>query len=197
MSATISTLHPLRMLLTLVLALALTGCVETLSGPEIEDEIPEPEPEPQYTTVYDLDLTTRYLEVVGSCDVDIRGPYANGEFQYRYEVSGEGQKHTRESNNYDSRFGETFSRQPEETINFTNQTFSWRSLSESAVINIKLSAVEWDGAFRDSRMNDASYTEQVPLRVGKRTLKVGVGSGMECAISLVYDAVWTERRVYN
>ena len=102
----------------------LTACGESLTGAEMEDE--------SFNTVYDLNLTTRYIEVVGSCDVDIRGIYANGEFQYRYALRGEGQSFSRESDNYDSRLGETFSRQPEEIINFSNKTYTWRTLSRSA-----------------------------------------------------------------
>lgn len=184
--------QPIRRLLNvffLALTLVLTACGESLTGAEMDDE--------SFNTVYDLNLTTRYIEVVGSCDVDIRGIYANGEFQYRYALRGEGQTFSRESDNYDSRLGETFSRQPEETINFSNKTYTWRTLSPSASIEVEVSGVEWDGLVRDSRMKNRSASQKVPFALGKRTRAVGVGAATDCRIVLYYDAEWTERLVSN
>jgi len=187
--------HPILNGLLLGLTLILAACGDNVAGPEMGTD--PVEPEPQFTTVYDLDVTTRYIAIGGSCDVDIRGIYANGEFQYRYEVRGEGQRYDRESKNYDSRLGEFFIRQPEETIDFTNKTYSWRTLSSSAEIEVVMAGVEWDGVVRDPRMNNRSHAQTVPFAVGKKTHSAAVGSGRECSISLVYDAEWTERLVQN
>ena len=48
-------------------------------GPDAAD------PPPSAST-YNLDVTTRYIEVEGTCDKDIFGDQVAGEFQYRIEV---------------------------------------------------------------------------------------------------------------
>jgi hypothetical protein len=174
------------------LLLMLAGCGETMTGPETPDE-PEPG---ATTTVYDLDVTARYIDIAyaGSCDINLAGQYVNGEFQYHYKVSGEGKTYTSESNNYNSRFGITYSRKPEEVIDFSNKTYSWRGLSSSASITVTLFGVEWDGLVKDRRMNNRSGNNLVPFVPGTTTRRVDVGES-GCKMTLVYDVRWTARVV--
>ncbi|WP_456425739.1 hypothetical protein [Rhodocaloribacter sp.] len=182
----------LRMLGVWTLILTLAGCGETMTGPETPVE-PEPG---ATTTVYDLDVTARYIGIAdaGSCDINLGGQYVNGEFQYKYEISGEGKTYTSESNNYNSRFGVTYSREPEEIIDFSNKTYSWRGLSSSASITVTLFGVEWDGLVKDRRMNNRSGNNLVPFKLGTTTRGLDIGES-GCRMMLVYDAKWTERIV--
>jgi len=189
-------LSQLRNLSILLLVLTLTACGDSLTGPGMEDTPDEPEPE--LTTVYDLNLTTRYIEVRGSCDAaDVFGNPTHGEFQYRYEISGKGERHTRQSDNYNSRFGKTYNRKSGENINFANRTYTWRTLDRTARIDVKLFGAEWDGVTRDNRMENRSGSKTVPFALGKKTRTVIIGSTSSCQIRLYYDAEWTERLVQD
>lgn len=191
-------LSHLRTLSALLLILTLTACGESLTGPGLEDTPDDPDPEPELTTVYDLNLTTRYIEVRGSCDAaDLFGNPTHGEFQYRYEISGAGERHTRQSDDYNSRLGKTYNRKAGENINFTNRTYTWRTLDRTARIDVKLFGSEWDGVTRDNRMENSSDSRTVPFALGKKTRSVTLGSTSSCQIRLYYDAEWTERLVQN
>lgn len=184
----------LRFLSVLLLALTLTACGESLTGPEPPSE--PPTETPTLTTVYDLNLTTRYIAVQGSCDKpNLLGNPTNGEFQYKYEITGEGGTHARQSDNYNSRTGKTYNRKPGENIDFSNRTYTWRTLSQTARINVKLFGAEWDGIVKDDRMKNRSGSRPVPFALGKQTHTVIIGATSSCQIRLFYDAEWTERVV--
>lgn len=191
--------HPtiLRSLTVLLMVLSLSACTDGLTGPEDPSES-DPTPEPSFTTVYDLDLTTRYIGVRGSCDDDdLFGNPTNGEFQYRYEIRGEGEAYAQQSDDYNSRFGETFNRKAGENINFANRTYTWRTLDRTARIDVKLFGAEWDGIVKDDRMKNRSGSKSVPFALGKHTRSVVIGASASCQIRLYYDAEWTERVVQN
>lgn len=180
-----------RLLAGLLLALTFVAC-DGLTGPGAE------EPEPQFSSVYDLNLTTRYIKVQGSCDPnDLFGNPTHGEFQYKYIVSGEGQRHTRSSDRYNSVTGESFRRKAGELINFANRTYTWRTLSRPVHIDVKLHGAEWDGPVKDRDMQDRSGSKAVPFELGKHERMVVIGAEADCQIRLVYDAEWTERVVQD
>ncbi len=156
------------------------------------DPEPEPEPEPQPQIVYDLDLETRYIKVLGTCDETLLGDSADGEFQYMYRVSGPGKAHTRSSKDYNSPFGTSYKRGRNELINFTNQTYTWRGLERDARIEVRLWGSEWDGPTKDDSMKNIDRTRRVVFELGETTRSVTLGAG-SCRIELVYDVTWLER----
>ena len=188
MSAT----RTIRMLASVLLAAAgLTACSDNVAGPDAD-------PGPQFTTVYDLDLVTRYIDVRASCDQDFLGNFDPGEFQYKIELTGEKQSHTQSSKGYNTFLGENFQRNNGTTINFANETYLWRGLSSNARIDVKLFGAEWDGTSKDARMANRSGSVRVPFKVGTETRTLTIGSdGNVCQIRLNYDVTWHERVVQN
>ena len=178
-----------RALLTALLPLASLGaCSESATAPESAPN--------RSTTVYDLDLVTRYIEVRASCDQDFLGNFDPGEFQYRIEASGHGQSYSHATKGYNTVTGENIQRNNGTTIDFTNVTYVWRGLSKDASISVKLFGAEWDGLAKDVAMANRSGSVSVPFKLGKETLRLTIGAdGNKCQIRLVYDATWTERRV--
>lgn len=173
-------------LLTLTLALAAGGCADSLTAPEAD---PTSEP----VTVFDLDLTTRYVEVLGTCDENVFGDSTDGEFQYMYRVSGAGQSHTRSTENYNSPFSPNVQRGKGELINFANRTYVWRGLAApEGAVEVTFWGSEWDGPTKDARMKNIHSTRAVIYDTGKHTRSVTLGSG-SCRIRLYYDATWTPR----
>ena len=179
-------------ILILLVALPLAACTEGITDPGL-DEIP-PEPEVQTRTVCDLDLTTHHIHVSGSCDKTFGQP-VEGEFQWRYEISGGGQFKARESENYNKRTGVVISKMTGRQINFPNKTYRWRGMASPASINVKLFGTEWDVAGRDHRMNNRNGAREVPFKLGKSSRTVTIGATKECQIYLAYDATWREREV--
>ena len=178
-----------RALLSLLLPVAaLAACSDSMTGPDSD-------PGPQLTTVYDLDVVTRYINVRGSCDEDILGNSTPGEFQYRIVVSGAGQSHTQESAGYNKVSGENFQRNATTDINFANKTYIWRGISKSTSIEVYLAGAEWDGVVKDSRMANRGGSVKVPFALGKKTRSITIGATGKCQIRLYYDASWFERKV--
>jgi hypothetical protein len=175
-----------RSAIGLAILVAVTACDAT--GPTAP-------PEPQFATVYDLDVTTRYIKVMGSCDTNAFGTPSAGEFQYKYIVSGEGQTNTRQSSGYNTVTGTTYQKAAGGEINFTNRTFSWRGLTDTGAVSVKLHGAEWDGVVKDDRMKNRANSVTVPFKLGKSTREMGVGATSACAIRLVYYATWTERKI--
>jgi hypothetical protein len=178
--------------LTLLLPVAgLAACSGSVTGPD-----PEPDPTPELTTVYDLDLVTRYIDVRASCDRDFLGNFDPGEFQYKVEVSGQGQSHTQASQGYNTVLGEKFQRNGGTTINFGNETYIWKGLAKNASISVKLYGAEWDQLSKDPDMANRSGSVAVPFMLGTETRRLTLGAdGNVCQIQLVYDATWTERKL--
>ena len=191
-AAATSTVRTVRILLSLLLpAAGLTACSDNLAGPDAD-------PGPQLTTVYDLDVVTRFIEVRASCDQDFLGNFDPGEFQYKIELTGEKQSHTQSSKGYNTFLGENFQRNNGTTINFANETYLWRGLSSNARIDVKLFGAEWDGTSKDARMANRSGSVRVPFTVGTETRTLTVGAdGAVCQIRLNYDVTWHERVVQN
>jgi hypothetical protein len=159
---------------------------------------PDADPEPQLSTVYDLDVVTRFIDVRASCDQDFLGNFDPGEFQYKIEVAGAGQSHTQSSRGYNKVTGENFQRNGGTTINFANETYIWRGLSRNARIDINFFGAEWDGPAKDSRMANRGGSVRVPFKVGTATRTLTVGAdGSVCQIRLNYDVTWLERVVQN
>jgi len=178
-----------RVLLSLLLPMGtLAACSDSMTGPG-ED------PGPQLTTVYDLDVVTRYINVRGSCDEDFLGNSEPGEFQYRIVVSGAGQSHTQESNGYNEVTGENFQRNATTDIDFANKTYIWRGLSKSSSVKVTLAGAEWDGLTKDSRMANRSGSVDVPFELGRKTRSITIGATGKCQIRLYYDASWFERKI--
>ena len=187
-----STTHKIPAILTILfLAFSLTACSESITG-ALDEEEPPPRPKPELTRLYDLNITTRYIKVKGSCDKDVLGNPANGEFQWKYEVSHQGTTYSRESQNYNSVAGKSISRKAGENINFTNQTYSWTRLEKTTGFSVKLFGAEWDGAVKDNRMKNRSGSKEVPYKKGTETREVIIGATTACQIRLVYDAQWVE-----
>jgi hypothetical protein len=185
-----ATARTARVLLTALLPLAaLAACSESPTAPGEQ-------PGPQLTTVYDLDVVTRYIEVQASCDRDFLGNFDPGEFQYRIEVSGQGKSGSQESKGYNTVSGDYFQRNGGTTINFTNETYRWQGLPKNATVNVKLSGAEWDLLSKDANMANRSGTAAVSLELGTETKRLTIGAdGNLCQIRLVYDVTWTERKV--
>ena len=184
-----STRYPIsRSLLTVALLLSAGACTDGITAPEVE---PTPEP----VTVFDLDLTTRYIEVLGTCDENVFGNSTDGEFQYKYTVSGAGKSYTRSTTDYNSPFSRNHQKGKGETIDFTNRTYVWRGLSApEGAVQVTFWGSEWDGPTKDSRMKNISDTRSVIYDTGKKTRTVTVGSGA-CKLRLYYYATWTPRRL--
>jgi hypothetical protein len=177
-------------------ALTILGTLMACSDPAAPEMVtPPPDPDPEFTKVYDLDVEIRYIEVRGSCDEDVLGNSTAGEFQYKIVVSGHGQTRTHESDGYNTVLGQAFQRNKGTNINFTNRTYSWKALSSSADIDVKLHGAEWDGTSKDKRMANRSGSKSVPFKVGTETRRVVIGASGDCQIRLHYDATWTERLV--
>ncbi|MEK9506563.1 hypothetical protein V3331_02585 [Gaopeijia maritima] len=186
------TRRPARVLTAALIALTAGACT-SVTGLDPDPE-PEPEPEPQPQIVWDVDLTTRYIKVLGTCDETIFGNSANGEFQYMYRVSGPGTARTRSSSDYNSPFGASYSRARGELIDFTNRTYTWRGLSSDARLEVRLWGSEWDGPTKDDAMKNIDKTGRVVFEPGKTTRSVRLGAG-SCRIELVYDVTWLERQI--
>ncbi len=174
-------------LLPLTILATVAGCSDA-TGPEAE-------PEPQFATVYDLNVETRYIEVIGSCDTDLFGNSNPGEFQYRIVVYGEGQEFTQQSTGYNTVGGENFQRNAGNTINFGNRDYRWGGLESTNSISVKLHGAEWDGLSKDDRMKNRSGSVPVPFALGTRTRAITIGATGACQIKLFYDATWTEREI--
>ena len=158
-------------------ALALLATLAACSNPTG----PEPEPvqeEPQFAVVYDLDVTVRYIEILGSCDTNAFGTPSAGEFQYRIVVDGEGQSFERQSTGYNTVTGTNYQKAAGGEIDFTNRTNSWRGLPSNANVTVRLWGAEWDGLSKDDRMRNRGNSESVRFALGQ-----------------VRDQVWTERQV--
>jgi len=185
-----------RVLLTEFLLIGgLAACSESATGPDSTPS-PGPAPAPTLTTVYDLDVVVRYIEVRASCDRDFLGNFDPGEFQYKIDVTGKGKSYGMSSKGYNSVTGDNFQRNGGTTIDFTNETYTWRGLASDADITVKLSGAEWDGLGKDAAMANRSGSVAVPFKLGTETLRVTVGAdGNLCQIRLVYDAKWSERVV--
>jgi len=194
---------PARALLNLpILALAclLTACTGDAAGPA---DPPPPRFEPRFSVT----VTVRYLEVSNLEACDGRALFTDeprdGEFQYRIEVkSGDKFLGFKESENYGSFFGEKFSRLPGELINFANQDFTIESLKPGDNLTLNFFATEWDGAEKDSRMDNRRNERVVPSTfdwvVGTfRDLRVALPSNrsLECELTLVWDLSVTSRMV--
>jgi hypothetical protein len=185
-----------RVFLTLLLpAAVLGGCSKSMTGP---DPDPDPDPAPVLTTFRDLEVEIRYIDVRASCDEDFLGNFDPGEFQYRIDVAGYGQLHMKESRGYNTVSGENFQRNAGTTINFANETYTFRSMGTTTTVEVSLAGAEWDGLRKDDRMANRRGTVTVPFKVGKETRRITIGAdGDTCQIALVYDATWTERTVGN
>jgi hypothetical protein len=90
---------------------------------------------------------------------------------------------------------ENCSREAGENINFTNRTFTWRTLPKNATTQVKVHGAKWDGVSKDDRVKDRTNTETVAFALGKNTRKISVGATNACAMGLVYDVTWMERLV--
>ncbi len=185
-----TTLETLTRNLATLTLLATAACSDA-TGPEID-----PIDEPQFAVVYDLDVTTRYIEILGSCDTNALGTASAGEFQYKVVVSGEGQEHTQASSGYNTVTGKNYQKAPGGEIDFTNRTFSWRALTPSSKITMRFWGAEWDGVVKDGRMKNRGNSEQVRFAVGRKKHDIGLGSDPDaCGIRLHYYATWTERKI--
>ena len=181
-----STRYPIS-LLTLALVLSASACTESLTAPEVD-------PTPAPVTVFDLDVTTRYIEVLGTCDENVLGNSTDGEFQYKYRVSGAGRSHTRSSTDYNSPFSPHYQRGRGEKINFENRTYVWRGLAApEGAVEVTFWGSEWDGPRKDSRMKNIYDTRSVIYDTGRKERSVTLGSGA-CRIRLHYYATWTARQ---
>jgi hypothetical protein len=180
------------MLLSLLFpAAGLMACSRDVAGPDADAG-------PEFTTVYDLDLVTRYIEVRASCDQDILGNFEPGEFQYKIEITGEKQSHAQSSKGYNTLLGENFQRNNGNWINFGNETYLWRGLRSNARIDVKLSGAEWDLQKKDERMANRSGSVRVPFKLGTETRSLTIGAdGNVCQIRLHYDVTWRERVVQD
>ena len=176
-----------RSLLCLSVALTAGACSDGMTAPEIEPEPAQP------AVVYDLDLTTRYIKIVGTCDESF-GKSRDGEFQWRYRVAGVSREFVRSTESYNSPFGENVQRGEGENINFANRSYVWRGLQfPEGAIEVTLSGAEWDGATKDDRMKNRSGTRPVVFALGTHTRSVTVGAKSNCRMRLYYDATWVRR----
>ncbi len=172
-------------LLLFVLSLTLTACVDNMTGVDGEDnEIPDPQPR---ETVYLMTVTAHFIEVVGSCD-KVFGQPTQGEFQYRYEFTGEGELEASESQGFDSRFGVVTGRVAGQFIDFNDETYSWRKTGEAPSLTVTLYGTEWDGPIRDSRMSRRHGSKTIPFEAGSASRSITIGATKECRIVLQYTA---------
>lgn len=185
-------LYSIRLaIFALFLLLFTSGCVETVTGIDAEEEEPTPV---AMVTVYDLHVKTHFIHVTGSCDKALGQP-TSGEFQYRYEFNGEGKSFDLESQNYNSRFGVVHNRVAGQQINFKDETYSWSGLQKTDGIEVTLSGTEWDGAIRDGDMSDRSGSRTVPYKLGSSPRTITIGANSSCQIYLSYTAEWRTREV--
>ena len=182
-----------RLLALLLCAVTLSACVQDLTGPDDSDDTPPPLPV-QMRTVYDLKVSPRYIDVVGSCDKVFGSPTA-GEFQYRVEVNGAGQTNGFESLNYNSRLGVVTGRVAGQHITFDQATYSWSGMSTPGQIQAVVFGTEWDGAIRDGDMSNRRGARTIPFALGRSNRSVTIGTTSECRLVLIYQAEWTQREV--
>ncbi|RMF68015.1 MAG: hypothetical protein D6740_11150 [Alphaproteobacteria bacterium] len=173
------------LILGLVLALSLTACGESMTGVDGEDPDP-PDPQPRETS-YILTVTTHFIQVIGSCDT-VFGQATQGEFQYRYEYTGEGEVYELESQGFDSRFGVVTGRVAGQFIDFDDKTYTWRKTGDAPSVSVKLFGTEWDGAIRDGRMSRRSGSKTVPFKDGSASRTITIGATKACQIVLHYTA---------
>ncbi len=178
-------LHRASGLLLFVLFLALTACTDNMTGVEEEDN-ETPAPQARETT-YLLEVTSHYIEVVGSCDKVLGSP-TQGEFQYRYEFSGEGEVESSESQGFDSRLGVVTGRVAGQFIDFDDETYTWRKTGEAPNLSVTLYGTEWDGPVRDGRMSRRHGSKTVPFEQGSASRSITIGATKECQIVLQYTA---------
>ena len=181
-----------RLLALLLCAVLLSACVQDLTGPDDPDD--PPPPPVRMRTVYDLKVSPRYIDVVGSCDKVFGSPTA-GEFQYRVEVNGEGRTNGFESQNYNSRLGVVTGRVAGQQITFAPRTYTWSSMSSPGRIEAVVFGTEWDGAIRDGDMSNRRGARTIPFALGRRPGTVTIGATSECRLVLAYEAEWVQREV--
>ncbi|MBX2818248.1 MAG: hypothetical protein KTR29_01165 [Rhodothermaceae bacterium] len=181
-----------RVTLTILLLLCTTGCTGDLLSAELDTEDPPP-PIPM-ETVYGLRIQTHFIYITGSCDKTFGQP-TSGEFQYRYEFTGEGETFELESLDYNSRFGVVHNRVADQQINFEDQTYSWGSLRQTDGIEVRLFGTEWDGAIRDGDMSNRNGARTVPFKLGSSPRTITIGATSECQIYLSYTATWTSLQI--
>jgi len=181
-----------RFALTILLLLCTTGCTGDLlsAEPDVED----PPPPVPMETVYALRIQTHFIHITGSCDKTFGQP-TSGEFQYRYEFTGDGETHELESLDYNSRFGLVHNRVAGQQINFEDETYTWGTLRETDGIEVRLFGNEWDGAIRDGDMSNRNGARTVPFKLGSSPRTITIGATSECQIYLAYTATWTSREI--
>jgi hypothetical protein len=186
--------HNLRIL---GVACLLAACSGDAAGPANE---------PGFEPRYDVTVTVRYLEVSSSEACDgvglINGEARDGEFQYRIEVESDRFFGFTESDGYGTFLGENFSRLPRELINFANRDFRIEFLEPGESVTISLFGTEWDGAERDSRMDNLRTERVVPStfdwQVGTfrdLTMTIPSPGSLVCELTLVWDLSVTSRMV--
>ncbi len=173
------------LILGLVLALSLTACVDNMTGVEGEDN-ETPDPQPRETT-YLMTVTSHFIEVVGSCD-KVFGAATQGEFQYRYEFTGEGEVEAAQSQGFDSRTGVVTGRVAGQFIDFDDETYTWRKTGAAPSLSVTLYGTEWDGPIRDSRMSRRHGSKTIPFEAGSASRSITIGATKECQIVLRYTA---------
>lgn len=180
-----------RTLAPLALAASLAAC-STSTGPDEPEETP-----PQTATVYDVAVTSRYIDIVGSCDTNAFGTASAGEFQYRVVVRNVdlSEQRSHESSGYNSVTGSNHQRAPGGRIDFANRTFRWSGLPSDGNVRIELRGSEWDGPRKDSDMNDRSNSERVPFVTSRTDGTLSVGADSSCRMRLQYYVEWTPREV--
>lgn len=184
-----------RTLAPLALAASLAACSAPTAptGPDAPGE----ETPPQTVTVYDVAVTSRYIDIVGSCDTNAFGTPSAGEFQYRVVVRHVdlSEQNSHESRGYNSVTGSNHQRAAGGRIDFADRTFRWSGLPSDGNVRIELRGSEWDGPVKDRDMNDRANSERVPFATSRTDGRLTVGADSSCRMRLQYSVEWTPRAV--
>lgn len=179
-----------RCSLTLIVPV-LAACGPSPTAP-VDAPAPASEQPATPTYAYSVEVETRYIDIIGSCDTDIFGDEVPGEFQFHIKLSGpDGDRAPHQSRGYDEALGTMYQRNAGTNINFTNRTYVWTNLTSPNGVRIALNVSEWDGVRRDSRMSDRGNSERVDYALGTRTRTLNVGATSACRGRLYYDVTWT------
>ena len=148
------------------------------------------------SSLFDVAVETRYIDVYGSCDADdILGNPNPGEFQYSITISGPGRSHMHGTRDFDTVTGEHVSAYAGDRINFPNVRLTFTNLTESVdnYVRVTMAMTEWDGLSRDSGMDGSNIYRGDPL-VGGLDMTPGSGTGgvvirprSNCWVEMVYD----------
>ena len=158
---------------------------------------------PQTESRWDVDVTVRYVHASTSetCDgTDVLGLNNPGEYQYHITAAFGGVTHTLESPGYGSVTGTSYTLDKNENYNFANKTWSFTNLASGDGVTLRMAVTEWDGASKDSYMNDRSNSIQIvpssllPSGGTKTDRALGVGKST-CGLTLYYDVSAVQRQV--